>query len=318
MTLNSIWIWCQGIHTVKDTELNQINLMFQGGSNSAVLVTLMVHHLQILKEIGFVPTLPPWQMFNIVSKNFIVPLLNIHTNGKTKQLLNILNKFNSIAYGYSLHLEMKGNSFYSSKQEAILAKLKIQTAFCIPKCIVSNVKMIMDLKHCNYLMASELTNDTTLFAKIYDDHCINQSTLDWSMDLHVSDILESRGLEILLPGIYEKAEIHIYDQKSSVGKNEDQFTIRWLNRRIIQRVNSSLILNGKKYLIFPESMNKRKVYSWQEAEEHCIRFESHLPIFRSQSDVQDMIDIILRAAWTGPIRMIFIGLKVSQLHPSYY
>ena len=210
-----------GVHTVKDTELNQINLMFQGGSNSAVLVTLMVHHLQILKEGSFVPTLPPWQMVNIVYKNYLVPLLNIHTNSNTKQLLNILNKFNSVAYGYSLHPEMEGNPFYSSKQKAILAKLKIQTAFCIPKCIVSNNKKIMDLKHCNYLIASEITNDTTLFAKIYDDHCINQSTLDWSMDLHVSDILESRGLEILLPGIYEKAEIHIYDQKSLVGENED-------------------------------------------------------------------------------------------------
>ena len=62
---------------------------------------------------------------------------------------------------------------------------------------------------------------------------------------------------------------------------------------------------------FPKTMNKSKVYSWQEAKELCIKFKSHLPIFRSQSDVQDLIDIILRAAWTGPIRMLFIGLKVS-------
>ena len=302
-----------GIQSVKDTELNEINLMFQGGSSSAVLVSLMVEHLQILKKIDFAPTLPPWQMFNIVSKNFIVPLLNVHTKGKTKQLLNILNKFNSVAYGYSLHLEMKGNSFYSSKQKNILAKLKIQTKFCIPKCTVGNTKNIMDLKQCHYLVSSDVTDNTTLFAKIYDNHCrsTNERTLNWSMDLHVSDLLKSRSLEILLPGIYEKAEIHIFDQDFSIGKNEDQFTIRWLNRRILQRINTSLILNGKKYLIFPETVNKRKVYSWQEAEELCIKFKSHLPIFRSQSDVQDIIDIILRAAWAGPIRMIFIGLKVS-------
>ena len=215
---------------------------------------------------------------------------------------------------------MKGNSFYSSKQKTILAKLKIQTTFCISKCIIDGYSKIWDMKHCHYLTTSDITeSDTTeeynktLFARIYNNHCrsVNQMTLDWSMDLHVSNFLRSRGLDVLLPGIYEKTEIHILDQNYSTGKNEDQFIINWLNRRVIQTVNSSLLLNGKKYLIFPETRNKKKVYSWHEAKELCIKFESHLPIFRSQSDVQDLIDIILRAAWTGPIRMIFIGLQVS-------
>ena len=59
-------------------------------------------------------------------------------------------------------------------------------------------------------------------------------------------------------------------------------------------------------------MNQRTVYSWEEAENLCSQYDSHLPIFSSQSDVQDLADIILRAAWTGPIRMIFIGLRVSR------
>ena len=309
-----------GIYNGKDTEFNQIDLAFQGGSSSAITVSLIVHHLQIFKKIGVVSTLTSWEMFNIVSANFIVPLLNIHTKGKTKQLLNILNKFDSVAYGYSLYIEMKGNSFYSFKQKAILAKLKIQTTFCIPKFLTDGYNKIWDLKHRHYLIISDITEsgtieeyNTKLFAKIYDNHCrsMEQIRLDWSMDLHVSKFLKSRGLEVLLPGIYDKTEIHILDQNCSTGKSEDQFTIRWLNRRIMQTVNTSLLLNGKKYLIFSETKNKRKVYSWQEAEEFCIKFKSHLPILRSQSDVQDLINIILRAAWTGPIRMIFIGLQVS-------
>ena len=302
-----------GIHNGKDTMLYQRNLMFHGGSNSAVLILLRVQHLKTLKEAGFLSTLTSWQMFNIVSKNFIMPLLNIHTKGKTNQLLNILNKFNSVAYGYSLHLEMKGNLSYSSKQKAALANLKIQTTFCIPKCKVDGSRRIMDLKQCQFLMASDITDKKTLFPTIYDNHCrsMNQRTLDWSMDLHVSNLLKSRGLEILLPGIYEKAEIHNFSLNYSIGTKADQFTIRWLNRRIIQKVNTSLLLNGRRYLIFPETMNKRKVYSWQEAKELCINFKSHLPIFRSQSDVQDLIDIVLRTAWAGPIRMIFIGLQAS-------
>ena len=54
-------------------------------------------------------------------------------------------------------------------------------------------------------------------------------------------------------------------------------------------------------------------YSWKEANELCIKYESNLHIFGSQSDIQDLVDIILRAAWTGPIRMIFIGLQVRSI-----
>ena len=88
--------------------------------------------------------------------------------------------------------------------------------------------------------------------------------------------------------------------------------IRLQDERILNIINTSLLLNGKRYIIFPETMNQTKVYSWEEAEELCSQYESHLPIFNSQSDVQDLVDIILRAAWTGPIRMIFIGLRVSS------
>lgn len=60
---------------------------------------------------------------------------------------------------------------------------------------------------------------------------------------------------------------------------------------------------------------QRFIYSWVEAEEYCIRKHGgHLPSFSSQSDVDDLIDILLRATWTGPIRMIYIGLMVRTIH----
>ena len=80
----------------------------------------------------------------------------------------------------------------------------------------------------------------------------------------------------------------------------------------MQRVITSLLLNGKQYYIFPENINQGQVFSWKEAKKLCIKYESNLPILSSQSDIQDLVDVIVRAAWAGPIRMIFIGLQVSR------
>ena len=161
-------------------------------------------------------------------------------------------------------------------------------------------------------MSSDISDTKGLFTEIYDNYCTTKSTLNWSMKFYASDLLKSRGLEVLLPGIYEKAEVNIYYHSYSIGRNEDQLIIKWQNKRILQTVNTSLVLNGKQYYIFSETMNQRKVYSWKEAKKLCIKYESNLPIFSSQSDIHDLINIILRAAWTGPIRMIFIGLQVSR------
>ena len=68
-----------GFHNSKDTEFNQIDLFFQGGSSSEVSVSLIINNLGSLKEIGVRSILTSWEMFNIVSENFIVPLSNIHT-----------------------------------------------------------------------------------------------------------------------------------------------------------------------------------------------------------------------------------------------
>ena len=162
-------------------------------------------------------------------------------------------------------------------------------------------------------MSSDVLDTKGLIAEIYDNHCTTKNTLDWSMDLYASDLLTSGGLEVLLPGIYEKAEVHFNYHNYSIGRNEDQLIIKWQDKKIIQRVNTSLLVNGKQNYIFYENMNQRKVYSWKETNELCIKYESNLPNFGSQSDIPDLVDIILRAAWTGPMRMIFIGLQVRSI-----
>ena len=255
-------------------------------------------------------------MFNIMSSNYIVPFKTIDTKDKTKQSLNILTNLNSFPYGYSLYLEIKAKSFPLHTNNAIVANLKLQTKVCIFKCSIrSNLTgIIFGRKYCKTLVSSDISDTKGLIAEIYDSHCTTKSTLDWSMDLYESDLLTSGGLEVLLPGIYEKAQVHFYYHNYSIGRNEDQLIIKWQDKTIVQIVNSSLLVNGKQYYIFSENMNQRKVYSWKEANELCIKYESNLPIFGSQSDVQDLVDIILRAAWTGPMRMIFIGLQVRSIY----
>ena len=92
-------------------------------------------------------------------------------------------------------------------------------------------------------MSSDVLDTKGLIAEIYDNHCTTKNTLDWSMDLYASDLLTSGGLEVLLPGIYEKAEVHFYSHNYSIGRNEDQLIIKWQDKRIVQRVNNSLLLN---------------------------------------------------------------------------
>ena len=293
----------------KGTKLKQMFLGFQGGSNSTVLISILVNRLDMLVENVLRSTLTSWEILKILSPDYILPLLNIGTIGKTKQVLDILTKLNSGVYGYSLNIEINGSSFHSPKNKSLLANLKIQTSFCIGKCSAEG-RDIYNLENCQTLMPSEISDNKGLFPKIYDNHCRHQSTLDWSMDLFTSNFLQSRSLKVQLPGIYEKAEVYIYYHNYST--KEDQLLIRLQDERILKIINTSLLLNGKRYLIFPETIIQRTVYSWEEAEELCSQYESHLPIFSSQSDVQDLVDVMLRAAWTGPIRMVYIGLRVSK------
>ena len=296
-----------GIAHNKDTKLTKIFFCLQGGSYSSLLVSLSVRQLELL---GIISPLTSWH----TSLNYIVPLINIDTRDKTKQLLNILTNFYSVSFGYLLHLTIKENSFSSLTNNAIVATLKIQTKFCIRKCLAEIVpkRIISDLKKCNTLISNDMSDTRGLFKEMYGDYCTTNSTLDWSMDVYAPDLFKSRGLEVLLPGIYENVEVHIYYHNYSINTNKGMLKIEWQDKKIMQRVNTSLLLNGKQYYIFPENINQGKVFSWNEAKKLCIKYESNLPILNSQSDIEDLVDVIVRAAWAGPIRMIFIGLQVSR------
>ena len=259
----------------KDRKLNnnKIFLWLQGGSYSSLLVSLIVHQLEVLNKMGILSTLTSWQIFNIMSSNYIVSLMNIDNKNKTKQLLSSLKDLNSLSYGYSLHVTIKNNSISSHTNNVIVATLKLQTKFCICKCLIRSkwTKNIYDLKKCNILISNYKSETKGLFAEIYNDHCTTNSTLDWSMDLYASDLQNSRGLEVLLPGIYEKVEVDIYYQNYPIKTNGGLLKIKWQDKRILETVNTSLLLNGKQYFLFSENMNQRKHYSWNEAKKLCTK-----------------------------------------------
>ena len=83
----------------KGTKLKQMFLGFQGGSNSTVLISMLVYQLEMLIKNVLMSTLTLWEILNIMKPDYILPLLNIGTTGKTKQVLDILTKINSGVYG---------------------------------------------------------------------------------------------------------------------------------------------------------------------------------------------------------------------------
>ena len=132
----------------KGTKLKQMFLGFQGGSNSTVLISMLVYQLEILIKNVLMSTLTLWEILNIMKPDYILPLLNIGTKGKTKQVLDILTKINSGVYGYSLNIKMDGNSFHSLINKSLVANLKIKTSFCISKCSVED-RYIYNLENCH-------------------------------------------------------------------------------------------------------------------------------------------------------------------------
>ena len=141
--------------------------------------------------------------------------------------------------------------------------------------------------------------------------CNDGSTLDWMKKVKLSHFKNNQELRILLPGIYEIVNLSFPNNPESDAFNYS-LRISWQNKNILKTINGSLELKKKQFFIFSPGRNKTNIFSWLEAEEFCVQRGGHLPSFSSQSDVQDLINIILRAAWTAPIRMIYIGLNVGS------
>ena len=159
----------------------------------------------------------------------------------------------------------------------------------------------------------------TANSKVYGNKCDSDKKkkyiLHWSEILALPNFDNTKVIStVLLPGIYEQVKIHIsHTQTILLQPNQSScMDVTWHNTNILQKVDISLRLNEKQHQIFTEPSNSDKMYTWMEAERKCIEHDGHLPSMTSQSDVQDLVDIILQAVWTGPIRMIYIGLKVSN------
>ena len=150
---------------------------------------------------------------------------------------------------------------------------------------------------------------------MYDNKCNGNDVyrLHWSQIMALPHCNNTKVLSrVLLPGIYEQATIKI-SHTSSQQKHLLYLDVTWTDTNILEKVDISLQLNGRQYQIFKQPRKSNIMYTWMQAEELCINlYGGHLPSISSQSDVQDLVNIILRAVWIGPIRMIYIGLKVSN------
>ena len=140
----------------------------------------------------------------------------------------------------------------------------------------------------------------------------NKYILHWSKALALFR-LNNTGVKVLLPGFYKEAVINIsrITENLSQSNQFSHLNVRWHDTNIFPTVNKSFQLNGKQYQIFTPIIFSNEMYTWTEAEHQCIKHGSHLPSISSQSDVQNLVHILLIAVWTGPIRMIYIGLKVN-------
>ena len=220
-----------------------------------------------------------------------------------------LTKKLTILYGQTLNIMQRtaNTQFHHT-----IVAIAIKSNFCLFKCRLRQLAM---RKYCGRLNQNDLFNSESLSLKIYGEKCGKKAcALNWHQTLKLSHFKNVIVLaRVLLPGIYDDDFIHIsHTSTISLQQNQSSYLdVAWQDTNILQRVDTSLRLNGKQYRIFTDYIEST-MYTWTEAEDICTHHRGHLPSISSQSDVQDLVDIILRAAWTRPIRMIYIGLKVSS------
>ena len=268
-------------------------LKVKGGSSST-----MILRFEMLKSQNY-----PWTACKKASAKYQI-------NTRLKSYIHLTGGYLSRIYGQILNIEQRiGNSRLDRS-----VTLVIRSEFCAFRC---RYKQFPIKRHCGILNDNDPFDSEGLSTKLYSTKCINAFTrvLSWKKIMKLSHFYNTKLLaSVLLPGIYEQVLIRI-SNTPTISLPSDQFfylDVTWKDTNILQRVDISLQLNKRKYQIFTQPSESDKMYNWMEAENKCIEHGGHLPSFSSQSDVQDLVDIILRAAWAGPIRMIFIGLKVSN------
>ena len=258
--------------------------------------------------------------FNIHSSNSSIQEVRSKTCGNMSQkyqmpirsnvsstVFDLLSNVLTVTYGKLLNIALGIEYSGGYILEDYTVHLEIKSLFCFLKCL-----RLVGFAYCKVMNEYDPFGTESFSSKLYDNKCNSEYRLHWSQILALSPYNNTKAVSrVLLPGIYEQATIHI----SHTSLQSNQFLhlyVTWRDTNILEKVDISLQLNGRQYQIFKQPRKGNKMYTWMEAEEICIHNGGHLPSISSQSDVQDMVNIILRAAWIGPIRMIYIGLKVSN------
>ena len=253
-----------------------------------------------------------WKTCGSMSQKYQIPIRSITSSIVLDLLSNVL----TVTYGKILNIALSTeySGGYTFKDYTV--QLAIKSQFCHFKSLD-----IGGRTYCKVVNEYDPLGTESLISEMYGNKCKMYRRkkcqpegyrLHWSQILalprHSNTKVVSR---VLLPGIYEQVTIHI----PHTSLHLQQFLnldVTWTDTNILEKVDISLQLNGRQYEIHTQGMKSNKMYTWTEAEAKCIDNDGHLPSISSQSDVEDLVNIILRAVWIGPIRMIYIGLKVSK------
>ena len=196
----------------------------------------------------------------------------------------------------SLRLHIKVLNLPVNVTDGFITTIIFQTKYCVKK----------------WLDCDSYLNDE-IFYEAHLNKCSVNHTLEWQMPLTASTFRAEQSLNVSLGGYIRTAKFDFDELSPSVVAScpKCYFMIRWIDNKILAAVSDTLILDSKQYSIYPSTETSRRRYSWHEAEQFCDEHGAHLPSFSGKIDVLNLIRILERAVWTGPIRNIFIGLDIK-------
>ena len=225
------------------------------------------------------------------------------------------NNVTTVMFGQILIILMSAGHYGLYMFKNTTVQLMIKASFCYFKTVFIGKRKYKEVLNEFDPFNTEKSN------KMYGNKCVIENKnylfylLYWSQILTLPRYNNTKVVSrVLLPGLHEQVSINIGHTPTVSSLWSSYLDVAWQDTNILQRVDISLRLNGKQHQIFTDPSESDKMYTWMEAEAICTHHGGHLPSISNQSDAQDLVDIILRAAWTGPIRMIYIGLKVSNVN----
>ena len=238
--------------------------------------------------------------------NYQVPIM-INNNYRTTQMIH---SSLTVLYAERLDIALWSRDFLPDDFKYTVLQFRLRSAFCFFTCV-----RIANIKFCGVLDEFDPYNSKAAEVHLHKCGGVRNSkdTLYWSKTVSLNhfkhkDLVAS----FLLPGVYHGVTLSISHLAINLTKSKQfpYLDIQWQDMYVQEKVGFSLQFNGKQYLI-NEPSSPDIVFSWEEAENTCVDQDGHLPSISSQSDAQDLVTVILRAVWTGPIRLIYLGLKVG-------